>query len=660
MNIIFVSFFLLFLSSPACLAQDDDGGGGDDDNQVTPPKEMNTCNGIFLQYKFDSREKEYPHVKNVTAQSWAFKSELIAINAGTVEVKAWKALVGFHHDEVIVSTSGGSIMNGESFPFKVDKNGTVVTGYPQADLKTAIDTAGDIYQMAAKVKFKGTLFGGKVGNAPMPKTIKLQNDGFKCPAPTKNEKSMHVCCKRDPKYKVKNKKTKFFPKQEGDVSFTYDVVQANEGNYMAQVTIENNHPLSRLDHWNLTFEWMRNEFIYDMRGAYTRKKDLSECLYNPAGQYYKELDFTKVMNCEKRPVISDLPATLKNDKKIGKFPFCCRKGKILPKIMNESESKSMFLMTVFKLPPDLNRTAIYPPQNWKIEGYVSPNFKCSQPIRVDPSEFPDPSGTDAAVYAIASYQVVCNITKPKPQKAKCCVSFSAYYTDSVVPCNTCACGCEDENTRKCNPRAQPLPLPAEALLVPFHNRAKKARAWAKIKKIDLPKKLPCPDNCGVSLNWHLDSDFKTGWTARLTLFNWDHHLFEDWFTALQFKNAFKGFENVYSFNGTKLPKVGRHGTIFLQGLKGLNYLVPITNGTMKGEPPVPGKQQSVLSFHKKDTPNIKVIKGDGFPTKVIFNGEECAIPKRIPKKNGSSRLSGAGILPAVFVAFFTLFVISLY
>ncbi|XP_024959676.1 COBRA-like protein 10 [Cynara cardunculus var. scolymus] len=659
MNILlFFSLFLL-LSSPTCLAQTDDGGdgGGDDNQQITPPKEMNTCNGVFLQYTFDSREKEFPHLKNVTAQSWAFKSELIAINAGTTEVKAWKALIGFHHDEVIVSTEGGSILNGDSFPFKVDKNGTYVTGYPQADLKTAIDTAGDINQMAAKVKFKGTLFGGKVGNAPMPKKLKLQNDGFKCPAPTKKQKTMYVCCKKDPKFKVKKKKTKFYPRQEGAVSFTYDVVQATEGNYLAQVTIENNHPLSRLDKWNLTFEWMRNEFIYDMRGAYTRKKDLSECLFSPAGQYYKDMDFSKVVNCEKRPVISDLPPTLKNDKKIGKFPYCCRNGSILPKIMNETESKAMFQMTVFKLPPDLNRTSFYPPQNWKIEGYVSPHFKCSQPIRVDPSEFPDPKGTDAAIYAMASYQVVCNITKPKPQQAKCCVSFSAYYTDSVVPCNTCACGCEDEDTTKCNPKARALPLPAEALLVPFHNRTKKARAWAKLKHIDLPRKLPCPDNCAVSLNWHLDSDFKTGWTARLTIFNWGSHPFEDWFAGLQFKKAFRGFENVYSFNGTKLPKVGRHGTIFMQGLPGLNYLIPIDNGR-HGEIPVPGKQQSVLSFHKKETPDIKVVKGDGFPTKVIFNGEECALPKRLPKKNGSCRLTGAGILSAVVVAFLTFVVIS--
>ncbi|KAL8205577.1 hypothetical protein R6Q57_009128 [Mikania cordata] len=44
-----------------------------------------------------------------------------------------------------------------------------------------------------------------------------------------------------------------------------------------------------------------------------------------------------------------------------------------------------------------------------------------------------------------------------------------------------------------------------------------------------------------------------------------------------------------------------------------------------GKPPVPGKQQSVISFLKKSKPRIRVAYGDGFPTKVIYNGAECAL-----------------------------------
>lgn len=122
-----------------------------------------------------------------------------------------------------------------------------------------------------------------------------------------------------------------------------------------------------------------------------------------------------------------------------------------------------------------------------------------------------------------------------------------------------------------------------------------------------------------------------GWSARITLFNWESYTFKNWFTAIQIPKAYEGYENVYSFNGTKLPK--EHNTIFFNGLPGLNYLMPEVDGKdskPKSEYRVPGKQQSVISFTKKHTPGINILKGDGFPTKVIFNGEECAMPDHIP------------------------------
>lgn len=97
---------------------------------------------------------------------------------------------------------------------------------------------------------------------------------------------MTVCCKKDPKAKLKlDKKTKFLPRRYGDLTIAYDVLQAFQTSYFAQVTIDNNHPLGRLDHWNLTWEWQKGEFINTLKGAYAYIKDPSECLYGPAGKY---------------------------------------------------------------------------------------------------------------------------------------------------------------------------------------------------------------------------------------------------------------------------------------------------------------------------------------------------------------------------------------
>ncbi|URD94853.1 COBRA-like protein [Musa troglodytarum] len=435
--------------------------------------------------------------------------------------------IGFQHREILVSGSGAVITDGTDFPVHVE-NGTSLSGFPQTDLMNAIDTAGDLSQIRVEMHFTGTQFGVKPPGTPMPRTIKLLNDGFKCPAPTKKGilgSQMYVCCVKDPKFKAKKPETtRFLPR---------------------------------------------------------------------------------------------------------------RNGTLLPPTMNVTQSKAIFQLQVYKLPPDLNRTVFYPPQNWKINGFLNPDYTCGPPIRVSPMEFPDPSGLMSETEAIASWQIVCNITRRQSKHSQCCVTYSAFYNESVVPCNTCACGCSEDAA--CNPDAPALLLPPEALLVPSENRTAKAKAWASIKHRHLPNTLPCWDNCGVSINWHIVSNYRKGWTARITLFNWADYTFKNWFVALEMDKFYRGYEKVYSFNGTKLEGPGRlNRTIFLQGLKGLNYLIAETDGKDPGvDPRVPGKQQSVISFSKKETPGINIVKGDGFPTRLYFNGEECELPDEIPTASGA-------------------------
>ncbi|CAN1242802.1 COBRA-like protein 10 [Linum perenne] len=630
-----------------------DGAGGGDDQKIAPPPGLATCNGIFLSYAFTSREREFPHVKNVTAQAWAFKSTASIYNTGEDELKAWQMFIGFHNREILVSADGGALVDGDELPIAIGKGATFV-GTTMPDLKSSIETAGDLTQISAQIVISGTQFGLNAKAIPMPKNIKIMNDGFKCPAPKRKGKNyMEVCCRVDPKAKTKKKpkekKTKFFPKRKGDLDITYDILQAWGNNYQAQITLDNINPLGRLDNWNLTWQWMHNEFIYNMRGAYTRSRNLAQCIYGPIGKYYTDFDFSTVSSCDRNPIISDLPPDRKDDPKIGKLPFCCKNGTLLPTIMNKELARGVFQMQVYKLPPNLNRTAFDPPQKWKIRGVLNSQYTCSPPVRIDPTIFPDITGLASTFTSIATWQIVCNITRPKERQTGCCVSFSAYYNDSAIPCNTCACGC-DEDTG-CNQKGNPMLLPPDALLVPFKDRTKKAIAWARLKHRKVPSPRPCPDNCPVSINWHVNSDFASGWTARMTLFNWDQTTFQDWFAAVQMGKAFDGYENVYSFNGTRLPKHNR--TIFLQGLPGLNYLVAETNGSRPWSPRVPGKQQSVISFTKKQTPKINIARGDGFPKKLIFNGEECALPKHFPIKSGGQKLVRVNMMTIVVAAVVT-------
>lgn len=189
MSFLHALLLLFFVFSKVCHGQDYDFGDSKPakpaKKAAAPPPEYNDCNGIFLSYTFISREKEFPRVKNVSAQAWAFKSEATILNAGSEELPAWKMFIGFQHKEILVSTSGAVVMDGSDFPVEVG-NGTYLSGYPQADLKTSIETAGDLSQISAKIEITGTQFGLNTASVPMPKTIRLDNDGFKCPAPRRH------------------------------------------------------------------------------------------------------------------------------------------------------------------------------------------------------------------------------------------------------------------------------------------------------------------------------------------------------------------------------------------------------------------------------------------------------------------------------------------
>lgn len=445
----------------------------------------------------------------------------------------------------------------------------------------------------------------------------------------------HVCCTKDPNFKTNTTTNKdFLPRQNGDLTIMYDVTKAYDSNYWAEVTITNNNPLGRLDNWKLTWLWNNDEFINTMKGAYPSFIDSSNCIFGSQGRFYKELDFSNVLNCERTPTIIDLPPTMFNDSNLGKIPFCCRNGTLLPPKMDPGMSVSRFQMQVYKMPPNLNRSHLTPPQNWEIKGVnFNPFYKCGTPIRVSPSKSLDTTGFPSTISAIASWQIVCNITKPKEKTPKCCVSFSAYYNESVIPCNTCACGCQNNIERTCSSTAPAMLLPSEALLFPFENRSEKALFWARMKKLTVPNPMPCGDNCGVSINWHVNTDYRKGWTARITLFNWGEIDFPDWFVAVEMNKAVAGFEEVYSFNGSRLERL--NNTIFMKGKEGLNFLVAEANGSdPRRDPRVPGKQQSVISFTKKNIHGINVVGGDGFPSKVFFNGEECSLPSVFPKSSG--------------------------
>ncbi|KAK2644422.1 hypothetical protein Ddye_019617 [Dipteronia dyeriana] len=146
--------------------------------------------------------------------------------------------------------------------------------------------------------------------------------------------------------------------------------------------------------------------------------------------------------------------------------------------------------------------------------------------------------------AIATWQMVCNISRSKNGKSRCCVSFSAYYIESVILARLVLVATMlTTNVTRMEKQCCFLQSASDSLQEQNYKR----------KSVGKPEALPC--------------------------------------------------------------------------LPGLNFLMGETNGS---DPRVPGKQQSVISFKKLKTPGIKIAAGDGFPSKVLFNGQECSLPTEIP------------------------------
>ncbi|KAJ3691844.1 hypothetical protein LUZ61_021008 [Rhynchospora tenuis] len=551
------------------------------------------CNGILLTYNVDNMTKIRPFTTDKSVQPFGFGATAALENAYTITLRNYTLLITYQHKEILVSMNGGVLTEDYFLPYNTSEAPFVsFSGYPDADLPTPIATGGDLKKFVHNITLKGTMFGWV---NPLPKKMVL-------------------------------------------------------GSYLAQVTIENKDMLTRLDGWQLSWKWKRNEFIYQIKGAYTTVTGSSECLFGPQGKYYQGMDFTNVTNCQRNPTVIDLPPWRYNDSDVGRIPFCCRNGTIYPKMVNASAYKAAFQMLVFKMPPDLDRFRLYSPQNFTLTSTnrLSHKYNCSEPLFVNPNEFPDPSGLTMNATAVASWQVTCNITDSPVRK--CCVSFSAYYNESVMPCRTCACGCPARSSGPpCSTSEPALLMPQDALLQRYDNRTLKQLQWADKNHFTLPKTLPCGDYCGVNLNWHIlnQTRDKDAYDARMTIINWDNTSYVNWYVAVKMNPAYTEF---FDSDGYNVTTVG-NDTLILMGNVNSSYLLGVTNKSH------PGMHQGVLLFNQLMGMNLK--GGDGNPVKVYFNGEECTMPEGILDDTPSSsgyRPGASSVIHFILGAFLFAFV----
>ncbi|MBA0791631.1 hypothetical protein Gohar_016200 [Gossypium harknessii] len=68
-------------------------------------------------------------------------------------------------------------------------------------------------------------------------------------------------------------------------------------------------------------------------------------------------------------------------------------------------------------------------------------YTCGQPVRVPPSRYSSDSGR-RWTQALGTWNITCMysqfVASSSPQ---CCVSLSAFYNTTIVPCPKCSCSC---------------------------------------------------------------------------------------------------------------------------------------------------------------------------------------------------------------------------
>lgn len=147
---------------------------------------MDNCSGVYLNYQAQHPRKTFPlNVTPIIEQPFVFNSTLTVLNTGKEDVKAWRVFVAFQYGEELVSMSNAVIDDGTILPANVS-NGTFLLGSPLENLKTAIETAGDLNQIQVQIQMSGVEFGLNETGFPLPAQVRLANDGFTCGDPNNN------------------------------------------------------------------------------------------------------------------------------------------------------------------------------------------------------------------------------------------------------------------------------------------------------------------------------------------------------------------------------------------------------------------------------------------------------------------------------------------
>ncbi|KAJ9683062.1 hypothetical protein PVL29_018871 [Vitis rotundifolia] len=302
----------------------------------------------------------------------------------------------------------------------------------------------------------------------------------------------------------------------GNITIKWDIMSWTPDGYVAVVTMHNfqmyRHIIS--PGWTLGWTWAKKEVIWSMVGAQTTEQ--GDC-----SKFKGNIPHC----CKKTPTVVDLlPGVPYNQQ----FSNCCKGGVVSSWGQDPAASVSAFQVSV-GLAGTSNKT-VKLPKNFTLLG-PGPGYTCGRAKIVPPTNFLTPDRR-RKTQALMTWNVTCTYSQLRARKnPSCCVSFSSFYNETITPCPSCACGCQNKN-----------------------NCVQSNSKLLSMVGINTPRKdnvplLQCTHHmCPIRVHWHVKVNYKDYWRAKVSITNFNYRLnYTLWTLVVQHPNL-NNVTQVFSFD----------------------------------------------------------------------------------------------------------------
>jgi uncharacterized membrane protein YgcG len=397
----------------------------------------------------------------------------------------------------------------------------------------------------------------------------------------------------------------------GNITMKWDVVSWTPDGYVAMVTMSNYQQYRQImaPGWTVGWSWAKKEVIWSIVGAQATEQ--GDCSKFKGGIPHC---------CKKTPSVVDLLPGVPYNQQIAN---CCKAGVVSAFGQDPAGSASAFQISV-GLAGTTNKT-VKLPTNFTLLG-PGPGYTCG-PAKVVPSTVYFSPDHRRKTQALMTWTVTCTYSQQLASRyPTCCVSFSSFYNDTIVPCDRCACGCghsggggggHHSGGRSSSHGSSRGGGGGAECIAGDSKRA--LSAGVNTPRKDGAALLQCTQHmCPIRVHWHVKLNYKDYWRAKIAITNFNYRMnYTQWTLVAQHPNL-DNVTEVFSFQYKPLQPYGSiNDTGMFYGLKLYNDLL------MEAGPY--GNVQSELLM-RKDARTFTLSQGWAFPRKIYFNGDECKMP----------------------------------